>query len=43
MALGPIGNTGSFFVPAVAAYSINAAASKGKSDMADLINKPCST
>ena len=43
MALTPIGNNGYGFVPAAQANSINPVASKGKTDMADLINKPCTT
>ena len=43
MALTPIGNSGYGFLPAAQANSINPVASKGKPDMADLINKPCET
>ncbi len=43
MALTPIGSSGYGFVSAAVANSINPVASKGKPDLADLINKPCAT
>jgi hypothetical protein len=43
MALTPIGNSGYGYVPVTQANSINPVASKGKPDMADLINQPCTT